>query len=241
MAEKFDHMVLIVDDEEQVGKALGRLLKSLAIKYVFMDSGEAGLERIKASEKEFSLIISDQRMPNMEGTEFLEKAKELTPDTIRFLLTGYSDVNAITEAVNKGSIHRYIAKPWDNKLFSEMIKTGLSQFELIKENERLFKLAKEQSAKLFALNTDLKKSSAAHQKAIAQLNGEIDDLNKRLDRGFENRNYVNEIEALLSEKNMLDEDTVNSLYLAIIGELFQQFEDIAARNGFEMPEKVLGD
>ncbi|MCK5099877.1 MAG: response regulator, partial [Desulfobacteraceae bacterium] len=153
MVEKFDHTVLVVDDEEQVGKSLGRFLKSIGVKYVYMESGKLGLERMQAASKPFSLIISDQRMPGMTGAEFLEKAKAISPDTIRFLLTGYSEMDAITEAVNKGSIHKYISKPWDNKDFAEKIKSGLNQFELAMENDRLFKLAKDQNSKLYQLNT----------------------------------------------------------------------------------------
>lgn len=240
MADTFDHTVLIVDDEEQVGKALGRLMKSIGVKYVYMESGEKALERIKTAEKPFSLILSDQRMPKMEGSVFLEKAKEISPDTIRFLVTGYADVDAVTDAVNKGSIHRYIGKPWDNKILAETVKAGLEQHELIMENHRLFSLAKEQNTKLYTLNTDLKKSAAVHQKAIVQKDKQIAELNERLEKGFENRNYINEIEALLKEKQLLEKQKMDSLYVAIIAELYEQFQDIATRNGFEMPETIPG-
>ncbi len=240
MADKFDHTILIVDDEEQVGRALGRLMKKINVKYVYMESGQAGLDRIKSSSKPFSLIISDQRMPEMEGSEFLAKAKKIAPKTIRFLLTGYADVDAVTRAVNQGSIHRYITKPWNKNAFIETVKAGLEQYELIIENDRLFKLAKAQNAKLFTLNTDLKKSSVVHQKAIIQRDKEIDQLKKRLEIGFKNRNYINEIEALLKESNLLEKEKLNTLYAAIIAELFEQFQDIATRNGFEMPDNIPG-
>ncbi len=240
MAEKFDHTVLIVDDEEQVGKSLGRLMKSIGSKYVYMESGQAALDYMKTVDKPFSLILSDQRMPQMEGSVFLEKAKEVSPDTIRYLITGYADVDAVTEAVNKGSIHRYISKPWDNKILAETVRAGLEQHEMIMENHKLFALAKEQNAKLYTLNKELKKSAAVHEKAIIQKDKQIKELNSRLERGFENRNYINEIEALLKEKNMLEESKMNPLYVAIIAELYEQFQDIAARNGFEMPETIPG-
>lgn len=241
MSEQFDHTVLIVDDEEQIGKALGRLIKGVGAKYVYMPSGREALDWMKTATKPFSLILSDQRMPGMPGSVFLEKAKEISPDTIRFLITGYADVDAVTEAVNKGSIHRYISKPWDNKVLAETVKSGLEQYELIMENHRLFALAKEQNAKLYALNTDLKKSAAVHQKAILQKDKQIGELNARLEKGFENRNYINEIEALLKEKDMMGEGKLNSLYAAVIAELFEQFREIAVRNGFEMPESIPGE
>ena len=240
MAEKFDHTVLIVDDEEKIGKALGRLMKGIGAKYVYLESGQKALDRIKTSSKPFSLILSDQRMPGMEGSVFLEKAKEIAPDTIRFLITGYADVDAVTDAVNKGSIHRYIAKPWDNKILAETVRTGLEQHELIMENHRLFALAKDQNTKLYTLNTDLKKSAAVHQKAIVQKDKQVAELNARLEKGFENRNYINEMEALLKKNQLLDNEKLNSLYVAVITELYEQFQDIATRNGFEMPEDIPG-
>ena len=240
MAVKFDHTILIVDDEEQVGRALGRLMKQIGAKYVYMNSGQAGLDRIKSASTPFSLIISDQRMPGMEGAEFLATAKKLTPNTIRFLLTGYADVDAVTRAVNKGSIHRYIAKPWNKDVFIETVKAGLEQYELVMENDRLFKLAKAQNTKLFTLNTDLKKSSLVHQRAIGQRDKEIEHLKKSLELGFENRNYINEIEVLLRESNLMEKEKLNTLYAAITTELFEQFQDIATRNGFEMPDNMPG-
>ncbi len=240
MTKKFDHTVLIVDDEEKIGKSLGRLMKGIGAKYVYMESGQAALDRIKTAANPFSLILSDQRMPQMEGSVFLEKAKEIAPDTIRFLITGYADMDAVTDAVNKGSIHRYIAKPWNNKVLAETIKSGLEQHELIMENHRLFALAKEQNTKLYTLNQDLQKSAAVHKKAIFQKESQITELKARLAKGFENRNYINEMESLLKEKNLLDQDKLNPLYRAIIAELYEQFQDIATRHGFEMPEEIPG-
>lgn len=234
------HTILIVDDEEQVGKALGRLMKQLGLKYVYQSSGQAGLEQIKNASTPFSLIISDQRMPGMEGSEFLEKARELSPNTIRFLLTGYADVDAVTRAVNKGAIHRYITKPWNTKTFTEILRAGLAQYELILENDRLFKLAKNQNAKLFALTTELKKSSLDHQKAIAHLDKEVDQLKKGLETGYENHNSLKEIQGLLMETDMLEKEKINTLYAAMISELFVQFQEIAAKNGFEMPGTIPG-
>ncbi|MCD4677780.1 MAG: response regulator [Desulfobacula sp.] len=240
MGEKFDHTVLIVDDEEKIGRVLCRIVKSIGAKCVYIKSGQAALDSIKAASKPFSLILSDQRMPKMVGSVFLEKAKKTAPDTIRFLITGYADVDAVTDAVNKGAIHRYIAKPWDNKVLAETIKKGLEQHEQIMENHKLFELAKEQNLKLYTLNKEFKKRDAAHKKTIIQKNKQLNDLNIRLERGFENKNYIDEIKTLLKEEQLLDKEKLNKLYIAMIAELYEQFQDIATRNGFEMPETIPG-
>ncbi len=234
----YSHTVLIVDDEPMVGKALGRLVKQLGIPSVYVDSGQAGLDQIKKASLPFSLIISDQRMPGMEGSEFLEKAKALSPHTLRFLLTGYADVNAVTRAVNRGAIHQYIGKPWDTQALGELLKAGLEQFELAMEKERLFKLAKTQNARLFALTKELKNSAMAHHNAIAQMDKEIDQLKKRLETGPEKHNHIQEISLLLTQSNMMEKDKINTLYTAIISELWVQFQGIANENGIDMPPSL---
>jgi len=239
--EPLDHMVLIVDDEEQVGRAVGRLLKNMGVKYVYMDSGPSALERIQSASSPFSMIISDQRMPGMTGAELLAQVKDISANTIRFLLTGYADVDAVTQAVNQGAIHRYIAKPWNNKEFIQTISTGLEQYSLLVENDKLFHMAKAQNAKLFTLNKELKKSTAVHQKALLHKDNEIEKLKEKLEIGFENRNYIHEIETLLKESEMLEQERINALYAAIVAELFEQFQDIATRNGFEMPDNIPGE
>jgi response regulator RpfG family c-di-GMP phosphodiesterase len=235
---QFDHTVLIVDDEEMIGRALGRLLKSIGIAYVYETSGPAALERLKRTDKPFSLILSDQRMPGMPGSEFLAYAKEVAPDTIRYLITGYSDVQAITASVNKGSIHRYIAKPWDSDVLIETIQSGLNQYELIMENHRLFNLAKEQNAQLYSLNIKLKKKTEAHKKNITRLDHEIKNYNEQLQDGSESKEYLGEITAILVENDLLNEEKLNCLYTALIAELYRQFNGIALRNGFEMPARI---
>lgn len=236
--KKFNHTVLIVDDEEQVGKSIGRLLKKIGVKYVYMSSAKSALERLETAKTPFSLILSDQRMPEMNGAQFLEKAKEIAPDSIRYLITGYADVDAVTDAVNKGSIHRYISKPWDSKVLTETISSGLDQHELIMENHRLFKLAKDQNTKLYELNIQLKKRTEDHKTSICDLDGQIKMLKQKMAQGFERRDYVNEIEALLKQNKMIDTEHLNSLYAALMAEIFEQFQDIATRNGFEMPEDI---
>ncbi|MFO7749070.1 MAG: response regulator [Desulfobacteraceae bacterium] len=239
MAEKSKHTVLIVDDDPAVGRSLGRVLKNAGIDYIHAESGEDALELMEKAAESFAVVISDQQMPGMKGTALLEKAKQISPDTVRFLFTGYSDVDALSEAVNKGSIQRYISKPWDNKVLLEAIKSGVDQYELLQENNRLFRLAKEQKKKLYKINCDLKESAARHKQTLVDLDRRIAELNREISRGAGERDYTAEIEALLQNKKMLTQEKMNFLYAAIVGELFEQFQDIAARNGFEMPRELL--
>jgi len=101
--------ILFVDDEENVLRALKRLFFDENFEIYTAPSGKAGLEILKGCE--IAVIVSDQKMPEMSGAEFLEKATELSPDSIRIVLTGYADVNAAINAINKGGAYRYITKP----------------------------------------------------------------------------------------------------------------------------------
>ncbi len=102
--------ILIIDDEKDNLEALNRLLRT-HFKVTTLLSPFEALKRIQAET--FHVIVSDQRMPEMTGVELLEKAKKLKPDATRILLTGYTDVVSVIDSINRGSIYRYISKPWD--------------------------------------------------------------------------------------------------------------------------------
>ncbi len=110
--------ILLVDDEERILRSLSMLLRTQYQIFATSDGHEA--LRILQQEK-IHVIISDQRMPIMTGTELLSKAKEIAPDTIRILLTGYSDADAALDALNDGEIFRYINKPWGPKELRDTI------------------------------------------------------------------------------------------------------------------------
>lgn len=104
--------VLCVDDEPSVLRSLNWLLRSRFDVSSASDASE-GLELVRHSE--FDVVISDQRMPGMTGTEFLERVKEASPNTMRLLLTGYSDYTDMLRSVNDSEVFRFINKPWDNQ------------------------------------------------------------------------------------------------------------------------------
>ncbi len=166
MAEKFNHIVLVVDDEEKIGNSIGRLIKGMGEEYVYLDSGEKALEIIKSAKKPFSLILSDQRMPGMDGSVFLEKAQKIAPETIRCLITGYDDFDVLVDAVNKGTLHRYITKPWDNNDLVEAVRSSLEQYEKIMEDQKFIALSKEENTKLATLNTDLKDKTFRYKQLL---------------------------------------------------------------------------
>ena len=186
MAHKYKHTILLVDDETSITKALNRLFRKDGYHILTASSGQEGLDLLKKVEKPVSLFVSDQRMPGMTGAQFLEKAKKIFPDAIRFLLTGYSDMDAIVAAVNKGEIHRYLTKPWNDDDLMLQVRQSLEQYELRLENKRLLALTKKQNRELTELNENLEKKVQERSREIIDKNKELSRLNKELESGLYN-------------------------------------------------------
>ncbi len=127
--------LLLVDDEENILRALVRLLRRDGYNILTANSGSEGLNILK--QNEVSVILSDQRMPEMNGVEFLSEVKGLYPDTVRMVLSGYTDLNSVTDAINRGEIYKFLTKPWEDDLLRENIKQAFDQFRLVGENQRL--------------------------------------------------------------------------------------------------------
>jgi signal transduction histidine kinase len=116
-------------------------------------SGAGAIELLQNNDVE--VILSDQRMPGMPGDVLLRKARELKPDTIRMLFTGYADIQAVINAVNEGNIFRYILKPWDSAELEGIIRQGIEQHVLLAERRRLIAELQEANARLVEANGEL--------------------------------------------------------------------------------------
>ncbi len=119
--------LLLVDDEENIVAALRRLLRAEGWNGVSATSAEQALRRM--ARHEVDVMLSDQRMPGMTGVELLRRAKELYPDTIRLVLSGYTELQSITDAINEGAIYKFLAKPWDD----EQLRAHLREAFALKE------------------------------------------------------------------------------------------------------------
>jgi response regulator RpfG family c-di-GMP phosphodiesterase len=181
---KNEHTLLLVDDEKAITKALNRLFRKQGYRIMTAQSGAEGLEKLQQSDGPVSMIISDQRMPEMNGAQFLEKAKSIYPDAIRYLLTGYSDMDAVIDAVNKGEIHRYLTKPWNDEDLVLQVKQSLEHFELTSENMRLTALTIEQNKKLNELNKGLEQKVQERTKEVSEKNKALVMVNRMLETSF---------------------------------------------------------
>ena len=135
--------LLVVDDEPD---NLDLLYRTFRREYQVLraESGRKALEVLE-DDGEVAVIISDQRMPDMSGTEFLSKTVPDFPDTVRIILTGFTDVTDLVQAINNGQVHRYITKPWEPTQLKQLVQKAADTYELLKESHHALYVANRQS------------------------------------------------------------------------------------------------
>ncbi len=136
--------ILIVDDESNVLRAISRLLRDYQI--TALTTPEEALKVAKVTQ--FDLVISDYRMPGMDGITFLTQFMKLQPESIRMILTGYADLESAQMAINNAGVYRFINKPWNNIEISNAVKSGLEHKHILLENKRLADQVREQQTQL---------------------------------------------------------------------------------------------
>ncbi|MDD4155280.1 MAG: response regulator [Candidatus Cloacimonetes bacterium] len=131
---KYEEKILFVDDEENVLQAFKRNF----YKIFNLSTALSGNEAIALiNENEFAVVITDMRMPEMNGIELLDKIKDISPDTVRMMLTGYADIETTLNAVNQGNIFRFMTKPWPSDQLQRMIIAGIRQYRMIKTEKEI--------------------------------------------------------------------------------------------------------
>ena len=146
LKEPSQYTILCVDDEANILSSLRRMFSLVGYKVTTAESGAEGLELL--GKQKFDVIVSDMRLPNMDGAQFFEAVRARWPETVRILLTGYSDTASAIAAVNQGEIYRYLSKPWVDDELCATVKSALEFAELRLERERLLELTRKQNAEL---------------------------------------------------------------------------------------------
>lgn len=156
--------VLCVDDESNILRAIKRMAHRQPYELITASSGAEALEIM--AQKTINLIVSDMKMPQMSGPELLQAVAEQYPDTYRIVLSGYSDMEAAIKAVNKGKIHRFLQKPWQNQELLEAIAEGLQGMLIARENTLLQQKVAAQNQQLKELNESLEEKVQLRTKQI---------------------------------------------------------------------------
>ncbi len=153
-AKKARRTLLLVDDEANIVSSLKRLLRRDDLHILTANSGSEGLALL--AHHPVDVILSDQRMPGMTGVEFLSTAKTRFPETVRIVLSGYTELQSVTDAVNEGDIYKFLTKPWDDTKLRGHIDEAFQRKELADENRRLTRAVYATNLELAAANRQLK-------------------------------------------------------------------------------------
>jgi signal transduction histidine kinase len=164
------HSILIVDDEQENINLLSNILGEGYALYQALNASQA-LTLLKKNE--IHVILSDQRMPGLTGVEFLEKAREVRPDSVRMLVTAYPDVNNAIQAINRGHVHRYVAKPFDASELKMAIQQELEHLDLVRANRRLNEEMGRMVDELFRANRELRDLNQMKDQFLANCSHEL--------------------------------------------------------------------
>jgi FixJ family two-component response regulator len=140
--------ILLVDDEPEILAGYARTLRH-DFEVDTAEGGELGLVALR-DRGPYAAIISDMRMPGMSGAQFLGRARQTAPDTVRMLLTGYTDISAVMDAINQGNIYRFLTKPCTKEVMTEAIHSAVEQYQLIRSEKELLEKTLVGSIKVMA-------------------------------------------------------------------------------------------
>lgn len=158
--------LLLVDDEEHILSSLKRMLRRDGYAIVTADSGPAGLAVL--AQTPVDVIVSDQRMPGMSGVEFLRQAKARYPHTVRMVLSGYTELQSVTDAINEGAVYKFLTKPWDDGHLRANIADAFRQRALETENQRLHAQLQSTHTELLKAHAQLADLVCLQQKRLVQ-------------------------------------------------------------------------
>ncbi|MBT6625739.1 MAG: response regulator [Gemmatimonadetes bacterium] len=145
--------ILCVDDDDEILRELRQLLSQDGHDVLLATSGPQGLEIL--AKHDVALIISNQTMPGMVGSRFLEESREVAPDAIRIMLTGHTDSDTAIQAINEGGIHRYLTKPWDDRQLRMTVFEHLRTHAAQERTRDLLAQLQEKNQQLERFNADL--------------------------------------------------------------------------------------
>lgn len=174
--------LLLVDDEPSILSALRRLFRPQGYRIFTAESGAAGLAILE--QETIDLVISDMRMPEMDGATFLKAVRQRWPRAMRILLTGYADITSTVSAINEGEIYRYIAKPWDDTEMLTVVREACERQRLESENRRLTALTQAQNDELKTLNASLEQKVAERTAELRQALSFVEQAHGELKKSF---------------------------------------------------------
>jgi response regulator RpfG family c-di-GMP phosphodiesterase len=166
-----EHVALFVDDEVNILKAIQRLLRHEPVTVLTASRSEEALELLERADVQ--VIVTDQRMPEMNGVDLLACIRERHSDLVRMMLTGYSEMNVAVDAINKGEIFRLITKPWNDDELKATLRQAFDHYDLKNEIRRLNQVTREQNFKLQDMNKNLEEKVRERTRQLDQKNRDL--------------------------------------------------------------------
>jgi two-component system NtrC family sensor kinase len=166
--------ILCVDDEQNVLNALRRLFLDEPYTILTAVSGQEGLKTLE--QENAQVVISDYRMPGMNGVEFLREVRKKWPYTVRIVLSGYADAAAVVSAINEGQIYKFIPKPWNDDELKVTVSNAVERYSLYKKNLELTHELERKNEELMKLNNELKKHLEFRSKALTIQQNILDSM-----------------------------------------------------------------
>jgi response regulator RpfG family c-di-GMP phosphodiesterase len=223
--------LLFVDDEANILSSLKRMFRPLGYRIFTAESGAEGLAIME--QENIDLVISDMRMPEMDGAEFLHQVTQRWPETMRILLTGYADLTSTIAAVNKGKIYSYISKPWEENDITLQVRHALQQRELEQDRHRLELLTQRQNEELKQLNTGLEAKVVARTAEIQQTASFLELANESL-----KTSYVTTIKTFVSLIEMREGKGVVAGHSRRVSELTEKLAQRLGKVGEEVQDMI---
>ncbi len=166
-----EHTVLFVDDEKNILKALQRLMRSEDMQVLTASRACDALELLDRNPAQ--VVVTDQRMPEMSGVDFLAQVRERHPEIVRMMLTGYTEMNVAVDAINRGEIYRLITKPWNDDELRATLRQAFDHADLKGEIKRLNQITREQNFKLQDMNRNLEGKVRDRTKQLAEKHSQL--------------------------------------------------------------------
>ncbi len=174
--------LLCLDDEPHILSSLRRLFRPLGYEIFVFEQGSEALKLLET--RDIDVIVSDMRMPGMDGAEFLHQAAKLRPDSIRILLTGYTDMESAITAINEGKIYRYTQKPWNDQDMQLLVQQAMQYRRLVQEKKQLQQLTQERNRELKHLNETLETRVEMRTQEIKQTADMLEQAYTDLKNGY---------------------------------------------------------
>lgn len=225
--------VLFVDDEIDILNSIRRQLRKENFNIVTTNSAENALELLK--NENFSIIISDERMPGKSGVDFLKEVKELYPDSIRIILSGYADSRTIINAINKGEIYRFIPKPWNIDDLKSTIYHALEKWKIEDNNKNYMKEIIEENNRLKEELNYRESKLVLNKESLNQLNVPVLLIGKE----YQIEDYNNLFQEKIDSKVLIGSNVIK--YLALdnteIIEGLLKFESLVNKISYNIKDR----